>query len=160
MKLLIVRHGLAGDKARWRGPDSERPLTKEGRRKFKKAAEGLARLEDVDLVATSPFLRAVQTAELLAGECGARVEKVPALAPGRRPEEALAALAALRGEVVAVVGHEPGLGRLVGLLCSATGLRLKLRKGGACLVDCGPRPRAAAGTLHWAMTADQLKACA
>jgi phosphohistidine phosphatase len=160
MKLLIVRHGLAGDKTKWKGPDSERPLTKEGRQKFKKAAKGLAELEDVDLVVTSPFLRALQTAELLSEEAGAPLRKLPELSPGRRPEEVLAPLAQLQESVVAVVGHEPGLGRLVSLLCAAGGLRLKMKKGGAALVDCGGRPRQAAATLLWLMTSDQLKDCA
>lgn len=163
MQLLIVRHAFAGDResfSKTGRPDSERPLTKEGRDKFKKAAKGLSELvERIDVIATSPFARASQTADLLAKVFKkARVVHVSELAQGRRPEEALKALAALSQEnVVAAVGHEPGLGRLISLLCSAGGTRLKLRKGGACLLECGPKPRAAAASMQWLVTADQLR---
>ena len=69
MELLIIRHGLAGDKTAWakKGrPDAERPLTKEGRRKLKEAAPGLAKVfGKAELLASSPLVRALQTAELL-----------------------------------------------------------------------------------------------
>ncbi|MDE2038957.1 MAG: histidine phosphatase family protein [Elusimicrobia bacterium] len=70
MELLLMRHGPAGDSRRWlaRGrADAERPLTETGRRKTRRAAEGLARLlPRLDLIASSPLLRARQTADALA----------------------------------------------------------------------------------------------
>jgi phosphohistidine phosphatase SixA len=66
MELLIVRHGPAGDRESWHAtgrPDTERPLTKDGRRKARAAAAALAHVIDgVELVATSSWTRAAQTA--------------------------------------------------------------------------------------------------
>src|SRR5205085_3862257 len=65
--LYLVRHAFAGhaDAARW-PDDAKRPLTADGVRRFRPAAEGLRRLApDVDVVLSSGYTRAWQTAELL-----------------------------------------------------------------------------------------------
>jgi len=57
------------DKGEWKGPDSDRPLTKEGLRKMKKAAKGMHHLNlKIDLILTSPFRRAYDTAVTVAKE--------------------------------------------------------------------------------------------
>lgn len=69
MKLYFVRHGDAGDPAQWEGNDAERPLSDEGRRRMALEARTMKRLElGVDRIITSPLLRAVQTAEIVAIE--------------------------------------------------------------------------------------------
>ena len=69
MDVLFVRHAPAGDKAacaKAGKPDSERPLTAEGRRQMKKGAAGLRRiLATVDMIATSPLARAIETGRIL-----------------------------------------------------------------------------------------------
>src|ERR1051326_8942155 len=70
--LWIVRHGVAyeHDPTRW-PDDADRPLTAEGKRSFAAAARGLKRIASKpDLVLTSPCVRAVQTAEILAEYAG------------------------------------------------------------------------------------------
>jgi broad specificity phosphatase PhoE len=65
MAIYLVRHGKAGDRSQWDGPDDLRPLSKPGRRQ----AEGLVeQLEDapIEHVVTSPFVRCRQTVEPLA----------------------------------------------------------------------------------------------
>src|SRR5438034_1098826 len=87
MRLLVVRHAIAEDPAafaRSHKDDSERPLTPEGRRKMERAAHGLKELvPELDVLAASPYKRAVDTAEIIAGAYGElNVERVPELAPG------------------------------------------------------------------------------
>jgi len=140
MELLIVRHGPAGERAAWRAadrPDSERPLTKEGRAKTRKAARGLAELAGaVPLVATSPWTRAAQTAEIVAAAFGAKAVAVDALIPDRPLEDALAWLKTRRERRVALVGHEPHLSLLASwLLTGRERSVLALKKSAAVLLD-------------------------
>jgi phosphohistidine phosphatase len=160
MQLLMVRHAVAEDRrsfAETGRDDAERPLTKQGRRAFSRAARAIGRLlPALDLVASSPLERAAQTARILADVCGAgRVVHVESLGPRVDPR---AAVRWLRGQrrrsVVAIVGHEPHLSRLAGLLLAGASRRvLSLEKGGACLIDVGTMPKAGAGTLRWLMPA-------
>lgn len=70
MQVLVVRHAIAEQQeefARTGKDDSQRPLTDDGRRKVRRGAAGLrAVVPAIDVLATSPLLRAVQTAEILA----------------------------------------------------------------------------------------------
>ena len=141
MEVLVVRHGIALDKAeaqRVGMPDHERPLTREGRERMKGVARGLAkRVPDISVIFTSPWVRAVETAELLRqrySEIG--WVQSEALLPEAEP----AALASALSEhgypgVLAVVGHEPHLsGWISWCLTGDTRPVLELRKGGACLL--------------------------
>jgi len=159
-----VRHGPAGDRAKWRRggrPDAERPLTRVGRRKTRAAAAGLrAAAGRVGLVATSPWARAVQTAELVARACGGRVAARPELVPDRPFEELLAWLSSRREGRVALVGHEPHLSRFASwLMTGGTRSALQLKKSQAALLDL-PRPTAGAATLVWSLAPRHLRALA
>ncbi|OYD95469.1 phosphohistidine phosphatase SixA [Nostoc sp. 'Peltigera membranacea cyanobiont' 210A] len=68
MELYLIRHGIAEDKGLGI-KDEERSLTKEGRQKTEKVAQKLVKLGlNFDLILTSPFVRARQTADILIGE--------------------------------------------------------------------------------------------
>src|SRR5437867_4871731 len=87
MRLMVVRHAIAEDRdvyARTHRDDAGRPLTSEGRRKMEQVALGLKQLVPaLDLLAASPFRRAVETADIIAAAYGdVRVERVAELAPG------------------------------------------------------------------------------
>ena len=159
-----MRHGPAGDREKWRRtgrPDAERPLTKDGRRRAREAAAGLARAAgDVDLVATSPWTRAAQTAELVADACGGTIAARPELVPDRPFEELLAWLGARREGRVALVGHEPHLSRFASwLLTGRTRSALRLKKSQALLLEL-PRPAPGAAVLVWSLAPRQLRALA
>src|SRR5256885_4056691 len=118
MRLLVVRHAIAEDReafARSHKDDADRPLTAEGRRKMEQAALGLKELiPELDLLAASPYKRAFDTAEIVAGAYGGlTVERVPELAPGVGVDRVIGWLTGrhARGSV-AVGGHEPDLRRL------------------------------------------------
>lgn len=103
MELLLVRHAIAEDPTADR-PDALRALTARGRRRFREAVGGLAGLGlQVDLVLHSPWLRARQTAELMAPLLSAdgSLRRCDALA--RPPDEAL--LAELTAEIQAAIAE-------------------------------------------------------
>ena len=92
-RLLLIRHAHAGDRARWRGPDDQRPLSEKGWRQ----ARGLVALLSGDGLArvrSSPSLRCVQTVLPLAEARGLQVEEDPRLHEGTDPLVAFSALEA------------------------------------------------------------------
>lgn len=164
MQLLVIRHGIAEDAETFAATgqnDSLRPLTKAGKRKMKEVAAGLREIVDnVDVIAASPLLRAQQTAEIVADAYGdIAVSTVQALSPGSNPSALVAWLGKQgRAEVVAVVGHEPHLGMLVTwLMTEARESRVAMSKGGAALLEFTSRAAAGSGTLEWLLTGSQLR---
>ena len=115
--IFLVRHGRAEDTHPL--GDEARALTVEGRREFRELAEDLGDRLGLKGIATSPLVRATQTAELLAAGTGVdRVESRGELASGVSPS-ALVRLARELGDGWALVGHNPGmaeaLAQLLGL---------------------------------------------
>lgn len=164
MRLLIVRHAIAEDRethARSHRDDSSRPLTAEGRRKMEQGALGLRQLlPEVDLLATSPFRRALDTAEIIAKAYGGvRVERVPELVPGAGVDRFLSWLSGQHSHgTVAAVGHEPDLSRIVcALLAGVNGPFLELRKGAACLLEFPGAVDRGAATLDWFLGPKHLR---
>ena len=149
MRLLIVRHAIAVPRGTPDLPDAKRPLTKEGRARFRKAARGIARqFGPPDVLLTSPWLRAAQTAAILAKAWG-RVEpkEAKALAGGTFEEQAVMLDRFAKEATVAIVGHEPYLSELLARLVGARqSERLALKKGGLAVVDL-PGKLAGGGTL-------------
>lgn len=114
MHLFVIRHAIAEDAAPGQ-EDTSRELTEEGRRRMKKVVKGLRALDvQFERVLTSPWTRALQTAELLAPLCSEPPVQTPHLTQPPRAE-LLAQIAEL-GEDTAVVGHEPWLSELVAWL--------------------------------------------
>jgi phosphohistidine phosphatase len=157
VKLLVIRHAPAGDRvefARTGRPDDERPLTPEGRRKMRANATGLrAVVPDVALLATSPFTRARETARIVAKAYpDVTPVEVSALAHGgdRDAIREWLANAGVEGQVVAVVGHEPDLGQLIGWLVTGRPDRVvTLKKGGACLLECDDAIAPGTAEVRW-----------
>ena len=138
MRLLLIRHAIAVPRGTPDVPDDERPLTKRGISRFRRAARGLSRaVGRPDALLTSPLVRARQTAEIAARAWG-KVKPIdePALAGGSFDELADVLARYPIDATVAVVGHEPDLSaHLARLLGTPHGARLTFRKGGAALVE-------------------------
>lgn len=137
MKLLLVRHAIAVPSGTADIADDERPLTKRGRKRFRKTARGLARIvPPPDLLLTSPLPRARETADI-AAEAWGRVTPTPEpLLAGAPPARLLAALATHREkDLVALVGHEPGLSELLARLVGGDAERVPFKKGSAALIE-------------------------
>lgn len=138
MDLLLVRHAIAfePDPDRW-PDDRERPLNRAGRSAFRRAARGLARLiPPPDLVLSSPFRRAVQTARLLERYAGwPRAEREEGLST--EPNWQLLRERLADVERAALVGHEPYLGQLASLLLAAdaNAIALEFKKGAVARIE-------------------------
>jgi phosphohistidine phosphatase len=165
MELLVIRHAIAMEREEWARtgrPDDDRPLTDAGRRRMRKNARGIQRFAPhPEVIASSPYLRAVDTARIVAETLGiARMETVEALVPDRHPRELAAWLNESAGAgVVAVVGHEPHLGSLVTwLLAGRDAPAVEFKKGGTCLLRLDAKADAGAAVLQWLLTASQLRA--
>lgn len=163
MKLLVIRHAVAMDRdefAESGESDDLRPLTDDGAREMKRVAKGLRReVEAIDILATSPLVRAVQTARIVAKAYRMEVaDPTTSLLPEASPDELEQFCAGLGAkEVIAVVGHEPHLSGLVTwLMAGQRESRIRLRKGGACLLEFDSLPRRKSGTLSWLLTRRQL----
>jgi phosphohistidine phosphatase len=152
MRLLIVRHAIAQPSGTPDVADEDRRLTSRGKRRFRRAADGLARtLPRPDALLTSPLARALETAEIAATAWGRITPRPEPLLAAGDNQALLASLAGHdRDAVIAVVGHEPHVSALLGHLVGGDGARLPFRKGGAALVDLpDDAPGAGRGRLIW-----------
>jgi phosphohistidine phosphatase len=163
-EVVIVRHAIALDRevaAQDGIVDEARPLTAEGKKRMKKAAAGLRRLiPQIHTLASSPLLRAVQTAQVIARVYGLPESiQTEMLAPNTPPEMLLdwAQIHSADGPL-ALVGHEPDLSCWVGwLLTGESRAILHLKKGGVCLLAFSGQLTAGEATLRWALTPRQLR---
>ena len=160
LHLLLVRHAIAEERGPAWPDDDQRPLSREGHRKWKRAARGLAQLApSVDMLLTSPLTRAFQTAETLAKALSPspKIQMFDALRPETRPGTMVTALRAKspKGTVV-LVGHEPMLSELAALLLHLQG-PLEFRKGAAMLVVTTGLGTRGPARLEWFVTPRMLR---
>lgn len=117
-EVLLVRHGTAVANAV--GGDAERTLTADGRVAIAAVARGLAALgRRPDALWHSPYVRAVETAEILADTFGAARSSMraePLLVPGGSAERAARAIVDADARCLLCVSHLPLLPELVGRL--------------------------------------------
>lgn len=102
--VYLVRHAKAGERARWKGPDEERPLTEEGRRQAERLVERFQGAE-IERIVSSPFLRCIQTVEPLARSRGLEVEIADELAEGTDPERTVEFIWRLEPVPTVLCGH-------------------------------------------------------
>ena len=155
MDLFLIRHAKAADGALY-GEDAERPLTADGRRAALDVGASLAQHGvKLDLIVSSPFVRAVETAELVAVSVGyeRQIEIVGELAPEGRPAQMIDR--ALRPHAkkgrVALVGHLPSMGHLLSALLDRPGLSMS--KGAVARLGW---TEGRAAKLVWVMTPKRL----
>jgi len=152
VSLYLVRHAIAEPRGASHPDDTTRPLTHRGMARMRAAVAGLeAAGVELDLVLTSPLVRARQTAELVARglSSGPDVVVTDALAPGQPTARVAEALAAYgRRRRLGLVGHEPGLGELAAWLIGASE-PVAFKKGGVCRIDMAGLPPVPPGRLVW-----------
>jgi phosphohistidine phosphatase len=164
MKLYVLRHAVAVERgAPGFGDDSLRPLSSEGRTKMHAIAAGMRAMDlSFDLVLSSPYLRARQTAEIVVHQLG--IERLlrftEHLESGGDPQRLMREVANADGspESILLVGHEPFLSELISvLLTGESTLGVTLKKGGLCCLTV-ERPRfGRCATLDWLLTPRQLR---
>lgn len=161
--LYVVRHAIAELRGEAYPDDTKRPLTPKGMARFKEAARGLAELGvTLDLILTSPLVRARQTAEILAATLRGRIpiEEIEVLAPASSPGAVLSVLGEYsRRKRMALVGHEPGIGELAARLVGSR-TPFAFKKGAVCCIEVGALPPPGPGTLQWFATPRMLRALA
>jgi phosphohistidine phosphatase len=161
VKLLVFRHGPAGDSDAWKAEgrdDRLRPLTSQGKKDTRQAAAGVATLlSGMDIIISSPLVRATQTADILAREYDCEIITRDTLLPDSDLEESVTSLQERsKDQVVAIVGHEPHLSRFISYLMSGQRTSfVDLKKAGACLLEL-ETIGAASATLKWLLTRREL----
>lgn len=163
MTLYVLRHGLAVEPGtRAFAKDAERPLTAKGERKLWKIAEAMEGLGlSFDLILSSPYRRARQTAEIVAEAFNARkkLEFSDELAPAGSAKKLIEHLNRLdpMPDTVLLAGHEPYLSEFISLLLSGdTGLAIVLKKGGLCKLTADSLHYGRCAALEWLLTPKQL----
>ncbi len=162
MRIHILRHGIAETPA-FGARDADRALTPEGKKKLRTVVR-VAREAGVSptLILTSPYRRAVETAELAASilGCQDKIIRTDALEPGRAPDQVWDEIRLHSSErEILLAGHEPLLGYLTGFLLGAPSLLIDLKKGSLVRIDMdhvGLRPR---GVLRWYLTPKLAISC-
>jgi phosphohistidine phosphatase len=140
MTLYLVRHGIAVDREDPKcPPDTERPLTPKGMKRSHAAALGLRSLKiHPDAVLTSPWLRALQTAEIFSEIMGfpsRKIAQVDALKGTSTPADLFRELAKLRAKTVLCFGHEPHLHLVIGQVLHTGAKITELKKAGVACLD-------------------------
>lgn len=150
MQLYVVRHAIAAELVPGED-DADRPLTRKGIQRFRKSMQGLGALDaSFASVLHSPWRRAVETARLLAPLVAAGGPSLATPLLCTTPSTDLLELIAAQGRAAAaelatdgdhgvvVVGHEPWLGELIGLLIAGDprcGESLVLKKGSVSFLE-------------------------
>jgi len=162
MELYFLRHGEAADRSHSGAThDSERPLTADGLKQMQQIAKGMKRLGVVfDAIFSSPYLRARQTAEIIAAHCEfkGKTEYTEVLTPNAEFRDFVELLKKFDGDKrILFVGHQPGLGGFVSSLISGDHhISINLKKGGLCRVDTSELGTAALAYLEWLLTPEQI----
>jgi phosphohistidine phosphatase len=164
MMLYLMRHGPAvePDTPGFRN-DADRALTAKGRRQVRKVARAMAELElDLDLILSSPYVRARQTAEIVAATLKRKkhLKYSNALAVGGDAALLLRQLERMKPmpKSLLLVGHEPYLSQLMSvLLMGDSRMNVDFKKSGLCGLEIDKLQLGACATLGWMLTPDQLK---
>lgn len=167
MKLSLLRHGIAADRGNPEYEhDSERPLTAKGERRMRRIAEGMQTLRlSYDLILSSPYLRAKQTAEIVTQvlHTPEGILLTEALTPEGNPRQLIEVLRTdhqARQDVL-LVGHEPYLSRLIStLLTGGPNLQVMMKRSGLCTLEVETLRFGRCATLVTLLTPRQLRCLA
>jgi phosphohistidine phosphatase len=156
MLLHLIRHAHAGDPEAWDGPDAARPLSEKGRSQAERLGRYLADIGfSTDAIVTSPKLRALQTAEIVAAHLGIDVVEDQRLAGALDIDTVAAVLKDADTERPVLVGHDPDFSELVSTLCDAP--NALMRKGALARIEIEGPLGPGAGTLRWLVPPDALR---
>jgi phosphohistidine phosphatase len=157
MELFLIRHAEAAPTgAGGVQDDAERPLTPAGRAQCQALAQALIHMGvRFDRVATSPLLRARQTAEELLANWPIPLPELDlcdALAPGAKPRKLARYLWKKGVGSIALVGHMPHLAEHAAWLIGSKKAQLGLAKAGVAHIECEKLPAKGSGSLTWLIT--------
>jgi phosphohistidine phosphatase len=156
IQLHLLRHAHAGDPLKWTGPDDVRPLSEKGRGQAERLGLFLAETGfEPDAILSSPKVRALDTARLVATPLGLPTRVVDALA-GPLNIDLLEELLVASGNPTRplLVGHDPDFSVLAAELMGVADLAI--RKGTLVRIDLERPIRPGAGVLRWLVPPDLL----
>lgn len=161
MKIYLLRHGKAEDPESVGGSDKARRLTDIGIQETEVSARAIERMQVCpEVIWTSPYPRAAQTAEIVADRLGLgeRLRQIEVLEPGARPEPVMEMVeSANREQSVMLVGHNPDLETLLAYLVSKDGsAKIKLKKGALAFLEAKGPLKAGSGKLMGLWTVQDL----
>ena len=151
MNIYLIRHGEA-EKSAIGLKDFDRHLTQQGRIRLIQTAENWKNYFDkFDFIVASPFLRAVQTAEIIKEVFYLPEEIIvdKKLAPGCKTESIIELATSLVGEEIAFIGHQPDLGEHASNLISLKGANIEFKKGAIAKISFENKIRLGKGTLEF-----------
>jgi len=156
MNLYLVRHGIAEEISGYED-DSLRPLTEKGREKMQKIAQTLKDMGVApDLIVSSPYVRASQTASILAKELKYKAEIVYGhfLVPMGEPDDMIGEINEKYSvDELMLVGHEPSLSGLASVLLAGNpNLSINFKKGGVCCLSLDDLRYDRKAVLEWLVT--------
>jgi len=156
MDIYLIRHGDAESGSGIK-TDFERQLTPQGVEILKKAAAGWKNtLKGFDYIISSPYKRAVQTAQIVA-EAFNMTDKIVIenrMGCGARTDDVLNIANSIKAEIIAFVGHEPDLSNHVSELISGNGCNVEFKKGMIAKISFGSKARFTKGVLRFMMPTD------
>lgn len=156
MHVYLLRHGIAEDESAGVS-DADRALTLDGKRKLRHVLKSVAESgAKPSLILSSPFKRALQTAEVASSVLGyaGQVLRTKVLLPSGSPEQVWEEIRVHKGEAeLMLVGHNPLFDALGPYLLGTPSLHMDFKKGAVMRVDIesfGAQPR---GILRWYLIA-------
>jgi phosphohistidine phosphatase len=159
-QLFIIRHAVAEERGDAWPDDAKRPLSEDGAARMRKAARGLDRLGvTLDVVVTSPLVRAKQTADIVAAAMNPRppIVSIESLTPDGTFQDIIADLEKqAKRSRIAIVGHEPGIGEFAARLIGSRH-SIEFKKGAICRIDVDALPPSGPGDLRWMLTTKILR---
>ena len=141
MQIYIVRHGIAIDRADPKSPpDPERYLTEDGVEKTKQVAKGVVAMgASADLLLSSPYVRAMQTAEIFADQLEysrQKIRRTDLLLPGAETSMLFRELAKdKQSSTIFLFGHAPHLDEVIATALGSKHHITSLKKAGVALLE-------------------------
>ena len=164
MNVYILRHGIAMEPGSpGINTDAERPLIPKGEQRLREAADAMEKMGlSFDAIISSPYLRARQTAEIVAKHFKLQKKLMFSddLIPGGNPQALIRQLNGLKPapENILIVGHEPFLSRFIALQASGgTGETIEMKKGSLCKLETEELEYGHCATLAWLLTPRQME---
>ncbi len=160
MDIILVRHGIAVNRSEVEN-DEKRWLTKEGKLKTVRAAQGLGALGvRPDLICSSPLTRAMQTAEIISQVLSSFIplSTTSALAPRGTPEQIIRWLSHRTEKCIMLVSHMPNVAEAASVFCTDShDLNILFKKAAACRCSFAGKPARAEARLDWLLQPKQLR---
>lgn len=163
MDLYFLRHAIAVDRdAPGFKNDFDRPLTPDGEQKLRRVTKAMRNLQlTFDLVLSSPYVRARETAEIVASTLSLRkkLEFRDSLGVDGNPRELIVEVGGLEPAPASLllVGHEPYLSSLISLLVTgASRSSFGLKKAGLCRLSVESLKIGRCARLEWLLTPRQM----